>query len=313
MEQVMTRIKKILVATDCSENARKAETRAARLSVELKADDLEMLAIQQTVRMGLSTPSASVFHCTLAESEIAAMAEGEARSAELEPPHGGLDCVLKMRTGKSASAITDHASRLHADLTIVAAQQQRGFFPSFLTGACHHDVVQACTRPVLVVKSEPQSAYRRVLVAVDFSEQSKEAARMALAITPDAHVSFVHACRLMHEGMMREAGLPPDSINGYRIRLCERSRTQLNQFIAELGPQKQLASRTVQYGHAAPVIFDLVKKISPDLIAVGKTGRSLLEQVLVGSLTKRLINEAPCDLLVAPLDPGPGWDDRPAA
>ncbi|WP_194722249.1 universal stress protein [Noviherbaspirillum malthae] len=308
----MTRIKKILVATDCSENARKAETRAAMLSVELKADDLEMLAIRQTVRMGLSTPSASVFHCTLAESEIAAMAEGEAGSAELEPAHGGPHCVRRMRTGKSASAITDHASRLHADLTVVAAQERR-FLSSFLTGACHHDVVQACTRPVLVVKSEPQSAYRRVLVAVDFSEQSKEAARMALAIAPDAHVSFVHACRLMHEGMMREAGLPPDSINGYRIRLRERSRTQLNQFIAELGPQKQLASRTVQYGHAAPVIFDLVKKISPDLIAVGKTGRSLLEQVLVGSLTKRLIDEAPCDLLVAPLDSGPGWDDRPAA
>lgn len=306
----MTRMKKILVATDCSENARKAETRAAMLSMELKAPDLEMLAIRQTVRMGLSPPSASVFHCTLDASEIAAMAEGEASSAE--PGHGGPECVLKMRAGKSASAITDHASRLHADLTVVAAQERR-LFQGFITSACHHDVVRACTRPVLVVKSAPQSAYRRVLVAVDFSEQSKEAARMALAIAPEAHVSFVHACRLMHEGMMREAGLPPDSINGYRIRLCERSRTQLNQFIAELGPQKQLASRTVRYGHAAPVIFDLIDKLNPDLIAVGKTGRSLLEQVLVGGLTKRLIDEAPCDLLVAPLHPGPGWDDRPAA
>jgi len=306
----MTRMKKILVATDCSGNARKAETRAAMLSTELKADDLEMLAIRQTVRMGLSAPSASVFHCTLAQSEIAAMAGGKARSAE--PAHGGPDCMRTMRTGKSALVITDHASRLHADLIVVAAQERR-FFPGFLTGACHHDVVQACTRPVLVVKSEPQSAYRRVLVAVDFSEQSKEAARMALAIAPDAHVSFVHACRLMHEAMMREAGLPPDSVNGYRIRLCERSRTRLNQFIAELGPQKQLASRTVRYGHAAPVIFELIEKINPDLIAVGKTGRSLLQRALVGSLAKRLIDEAPCDLLVAPPDPGPGWDDRPAA
>jgi len=308
----MSRIKKIVVATDFSENARKAEMRAAMLSLESRADVLELMAIQQTSRMGLSAPAVSVSHHILTAPEIAAMAEGQSRSADLKSEdklaHGGSTTKI----AKPAAAIADHANRIHADLAVVAFQEQR-FLSGFLTGTSHHDAVQSCTRPILIVKREPQSAYERVLVAVDFSDESEEAARMALAIAPAAHISFVHACRLMHEGMMREAGLSPDSINGYRIRLCERSRAQLNRFIAALGPHKQLVSRTVQYGNAISVICDHVKRTNPDLIAVGKTGKSLLERMLVGSLTKRLIEEASCDLLVAPLPSAPSWDDRPAA
>ena len=52
----MERIGKILAATDDSDHARRAETRAAMLSVQLNSRSLEIMTVQNT-RMGLDTPA----------------------------------------------------------------------------------------------------------------------------------------------------------------------------------------------------------------------------------------------------------------
>jgi nucleotide-binding universal stress UspA family protein len=307
-EAVMTRIKNILVATDYSENARRAETRAAMLSVELNADRLEIMAVQAK-RMGAPAGAQAGSPVSASSVGLAAEAEGELISMDLKPNYDGPHCVRTLKVGNPAAAVTDHAAQMHADLTVVAIRKQR-VFPHLLAGSGHDDVIRLCSRPVLLVKHEPRSAYERVLVAVDFSEESEQAARVALAMAPSAHVTFVHACRLQHEEVMREAGLPSESIIRHRTRLCEQSQAQLNQFIAALGPRRQLISRTVQYGRITAVLREHASRMNADLIAVGKTGRSLPQPMPAGSVTKRLVGESACDLLVAPLPFVPEIDSR---
>lgn len=307
----MTHMKRILVATDYSENSRRAETRAAMLSVELKAERLEIMAVQ-AARASLPASAGSTAHAALDDSAFQPIADGELVSMNLKLDYDGPHCVRTLRVGKAASAIAERAEEIRADLTVVALQKPR-LLPDFLRGSGHHDVVRLSNRPTLIVKQEPESPYERVVVAVDFSDESEQAARVALAMAPYAHFTFVHACHVMHEGIMRQAGLSPESINTERMRLCEQSHARLNQFVALLGPRRQLLSRAVQYGNVMPVLREHARRMDADLIAVGKTGRSLLEQMLVGSVTKRLIGETSCDLVVAPLSYAPGWDGRPAA
>ena len=52
-------------------------------------------------------------------------------------------------------------------------------------------------------------------------------------------------------------------------------------------------------GYPARVVLDAAEKRGADLIAVGKRGRSGLERLLIGSLTRHVLGESRCDVLVA--------------
>jgi nucleotide-binding universal stress UspA family protein len=156
--------------------------------------------------------------------------------------------------------------------------------------------------------------YSKVLVAVDFSAESMEAARLALEIAPAAHVAFLHAFYLPDAGQMRELGIHENIIEAYRAAASERARHRLNKFIDDLGPGRRLISRAVQHGFAVPVICDYLQKMNADLLVMGKSGRCRLQDLVPKSVTKRLLDYAPCDVLVAAFPTNEDdWFERPAA
>jgi nucleotide-binding universal stress UspA family protein len=311
MEVFMDRVRKILVATDYSEQARRAETRAAMLSVELKADTLEMMTVQNT-RMGLRAAATSTSNTLISGDVLTSFLEKQEGSSTVLQGAEGPTCIRSIRVGKPSAAIVARANEMGADLTVVAAHG-RNFFAELFARHSNDELVRVSDRPVLLVNSEPKDAYKKVLVAIDFSYESREAARVALSIAPSANYTFLHAFHVPDEGMMREVGIPTDTINSYRVRACETARGELNQFIADLGPRKQLISRAIHHGFPLPVISDYAKRLRADLIAVGKHGKSRFEELLLGSVTQRLVNETSCDLLITPMSGGDDWYGRPAA
>ena len=60
----------------------------------------------------------------------------------------------------------------------------------------------------------------------------------------------------------------------------------------------RLAARVVA-GHAVPTIVELVEREGFDLLVVGFMGHSALYNRLIGSTTDRLVELAPCPVLVA--------------
>lgn len=304
-------IETILVATDYSEQARNAETRAAMLSVELKVSTLEILAVQET-RMGVNTPATT---SQGTELNIAAMDDILVQNrlpVSLIQRAEALQCIRSLAVGKPASAVARRADELGADLTIVAARSKT-LVSDFFSRDDNDELVRLCTQPVLLVHAEPVRAYTKVLVAVDFSEESKEAARYALAMAPSAHFTFLHVCRIPDEEVMEEPGLNTEAMNAMRMAICERARGELNLFIAQLGPRKQLITRAIHYGHTVSVLCDYACRIRADLVAIGKHGKSRFEKRLLGSTAQRLMDRITCDLLVASTAQPGGWDYRPAA
>lgn len=307
----MNQIRRILVATDYSEHARRTETRAAMLSVELKADTLEMMAIQAT-RKGLHEVATANGNSVLGQDTLFKLTD----RAYTEPNAGPLParpkCIHSIRIGKPSEAIAARADELRADLTVVPAPETNPLSRLF-TGDSTDEVVRACNRPLLLVKKEPKDGYKKVLVAVDFSNESREAARTALLISPSAHVTFLHAFHVPDEGAMREVGISEYVIQSYRVRASETARGELNQFISDLGPKKQLVTRAVHHGYPAPIIYHHAMRMEADLIALGKHGKSSIQEHLLGSVTRRLMSQAPCDLLIAPGSNEDLWTEPPAA
>ncbi|HYD59836.1 MAG TPA: universal stress protein [Noviherbaspirillum sp.] len=307
----MGHIRKILVATDYSDDARPAETRAAMLSVQLKADVLELMTVQST-RMGLATPATLSSNVEVRSDAALPLLDSPASVQAAAREGSGPACVRSLRTGNAATAITERADEMGAGLVVVASRRRK-FLADIFARHNSNELIRLSSRPVLLVNREPNDAYRNVLVAVDFSDESREAARMALAIAPSAHFTFLHVFRLAGEEMMLETGVSLDVIHGYRQRARETSRAKLNSFIDSLGPRRQLVSRSVQFGPPSAVISVQARELKADLIAVGKHGKSRFATLLLGSVTQRLIEQGQCDLLVTNSPYIDDWDQPPAA
>ncbi len=97
---------------------------------------------------------------------------------------------------------------------------------------------------------------------------------------------------------MRSASIAEEVLHDYQVKAGEEARRDLNQFIANLHADRRPVSRTVVFGHPGHVICDHAKSIKPDLIVLGKHGKSRFEELLLGSVSRYVIEQSLCDVLI---------------
>lgn len=295
----MRTIKKILVGTDYSEAGHRAEHRAVMVSAIAGVESIEFMEPATTT----DKPLEGMHSTSTAKMMI--------RSHELFPAtfrHGGKSSLRKkdlvwrrtVACGKLSRALSQRSVEDAADLIVVASEKESLLSHLFAQRQII-DLVRASKRPVLLVKQTPSRYYERVLIATDFSAESMEAAKVALSIAPGAHFTYLHAFRIVGEGMLWDSGIAPEIMAGYRTRARDNAAVQLNQFIASLGKEKHLMSPVVQYGTTVGILKAFADKLNIDLIAIGKHGRSRFSELLIGDVKRRMISESKCDLLIAPV------------
>ena len=284
----MNCVRTILVASDHSEHARHAEARAAILGAELKADAVEVMSMYnaktaQDMTLHVQADTAGIESAGVAlhqaRAAVPTLLRRDAAPAQRYAP----------RSGSGPAAIVERANEIGADLTVVAARRE-SLIAGLVARFRNDELIRLSDRPVLLVNRKPEAAYRKVLVAVDFSAESQQASRVALALAPGALFTFLHVFRVNEEPMMMAHGVSIDTIHSYRVHAREAARVRLNSFIDALGPRKQLIYRAIVHGMPGPAIHAHAKEIDADLIVVGKHGKSRLIDLFLGSVTQRLID-----------------------
>lgn len=293
----MPNITKILAATDLSDDSRHAATRAATLCADLECDAVELMTVKEAglpdaLGLVLKTPPAA------AESMLVERTLRELRliSGQLQDNYG-IRCTNTVKFGQPEEEIISRAKELSAELTVIGMHGSN-FFTGFFLGNTADKLARLSKTPLLVVKNPATQPYREVLVPVDFSENSRRAAHMALTIAPGAQITFLHAFDVVLEEQMRYVNVAQDIIRGYHVKAEEDAQRDLNQFIANLQTGGRPVSRTVIFGHPGHVICNHAKVMKPDLIVVGKHGRSRFEELLLGSVTQHALDQTSCDILI---------------
>jgi nucleotide-binding universal stress UspA family protein len=160
-------------------------------------------------------------------------------------------------------------------------------------------LVRQIQKPVLVVKREAASAYRRGLVAVDFSAHSHTAFTWAKEIAPQAEICLVHVFEAPFESEKLSMGVSEQALQEYRAQASKEADEEMRRFIESSGMDAQGLHISIEHGsHVAGVLRDKAVEMDADLVVVGKHGKSLLERLLMGSVTLRLLTECSCDVLV---------------
>ncbi len=294
----MNRIESLLVATDFSDDARAAQQRAVRLAARLGAR-LELLHV-------MSGPSLSTLRelFNLAADAGATLIEDARRQLEeMAAALAGQDApapATQLRVGHVVNEIL--AAAAQHDMLVVGAH---GTNPlrDFILGTTAERLLNRSKRPMLVVKRPPQVPYRRVLVPVDFSPYAAIALRGALSIAPDAEITLFHAFDNPYEGKLWLAGVGDDLIHRYRLQAQQQALGRIDDLLAACGHPPH-CFRLVEHGSAAPLILAREADLDIDLIVIGRHGQQALEELLIGSVTRHVITDAKCDVLVVSGQPG---------
>ena len=292
----MSELKNILIATDLSGPARQAADRAARLARSTGAQlrlvhalSASVAAQLQQLLGGDTALEATLIDHTRQDLHALASALAGEHQIKIEPA---------LVQGAVVHEISREADAMQADLVVIGARGT-GFMRRLMYGSTAERLLRKSTRPMLVIKQRAHEPYQRVLVALDNSAWAKPLIALARRIAPRAHLVLLSAYHVPYQGRMRLAGATDSTIETYRERARQAAQQQLHALagIAGLAP----SDWTPCLRQADPSLAIVEQEIEQacDLIVIGKHGRNVMEDLLLGSVTSHVLAESVGDVLVS--------------
>ncbi|HEX2875453.1 MAG TPA: universal stress protein [Polyangiaceae bacterium] len=227
------------------------------------------------------------------QPRIAAALQGQ---LERLAPQMSATAEVFIEQGSAYDQILARAEQWQAQLIAVGTHGRTGL-RRLLLGSVADQIVRAAHCPVLVARPEREGA---ILAATDLTDPALPAIELAAAEAGRTGRKLV----VMHAMEAREGdaamgllgALPaldtPETLAARR----ELARLIIQTALQRLGAQAQVV---IAEEDALRETLELAESLPASLIVVGTHGRSGLSRVVLGSMTARLIEHAPCSVLVA--------------
>jgi nucleotide-binding universal stress UspA family protein len=131
---------------------------------------------------------------------------------------------------------------------------------------------------------------REIVVGTDFSADSSRAVAYAgeLAKALDARLTVAH--------VDEKAAFVPGSDLAEAEQASDR--VKLDAAVADLARHDVRARGVLRPGLPAKGLCDVARELGAELLIVGTRGRRCLANVVLGSVTERVLRDAPCPVLV---------------
>ena len=145
-------------------------------------------------------------------------------------------------------------------------------------------------------KGPPTLKIKQILVPIDFSECSKKGLRYAVAMAREHKAAVTLAYVLPSIAMLGEyGGIDYASLNKEMRESADRElATVVVDEIRGVVP----SDTVVRAGSPAAEIVSIAKTVPADLIVISTHGRTGLKHAFMGSVAERVVQTAPCPVLV---------------
>jgi nucleotide-binding universal stress UspA family protein len=207
-------------------------------------------------------------------------------------------------SGDPAQEIVRTAEECQADLIVIGALGERR---DFLMGSVSQKVVSLAGTDVLVVRSSecaeaaagaPDRRLRsfRAVVAVDGSIGS-EAGIESFATKLRARAAVIRLVHVVERvPSLWEAGKEEEPSHGALDSRAEEVLARAKKSLESRGLDVECEWRQ---GSPASQILESARQFESDLIVVGSRGHSAIREMVLGSVTHRVLRHAPCTVLCA--------------
>jgi nucleotide-binding universal stress UspA family protein len=155
---------------------------------------------------------------------------------------------------------------------------------------------------VLETKGSRFVTYHNFLVPIDFSEHSKKTIENAteLAALTGASINILHVLQIpdypaaFYQGLYVEHELVKTHVEMVTVEANAQLSTLAQQILGKGVDAKPI----LRLGNPYEEIVDAAKELAADLIVIGSHGRTGLGRFLLGSTAERVVQYAPCPVLV---------------
>jgi nucleotide-binding universal stress UspA family protein len=184
-------------------------------------------------------------------------------------------CDTKLTIGIVSKVICEEAGL--ADVVIMSSHGEHQGFTDVLLGSTTESVIRKSNKPVILINKDCLCSVENVLVAYDGGSYSKDALAVA------ANIAVEQKCKIS-------------------VLVVDKSEAEHKNILADA--KKYLESYHVKFegilaqGEIAEEILAQAEKTNSQLIIMGAYGHSKLHDVILGSVTQYVLNEAECPVLV---------------
>ena len=292
-------ITRILLATDFSRWARRAEDYACALACSWRAS-LTVLSVAE-FQPGLN-PDYPVYQLYLAD--LLKRASAQLIDLKGRAERRGIVATTRMATGIPSEEVITAARAEDSDLIVVGTKGKTGL-AHVLLGSTAERVVRGAPCPVLAVRTEQADTeddgvlsrpvtLERILVPVDFSECSFDALEYAIVVAQQAKASLMllHVLEPVSYGLdftLGQSRTRHSEVESWTKRLEELTSALL---AAHVPVESQLRG-----GLPADSILDSAQTLPCDLIVMGTHGRRGISHALSGSVAEAVLRKALCPVL----------------
>ena len=214
-----------------------------------------------------------------------------------------------VRTGRAYREICEVASKVDADLIVIATHGRTGL-RRLVLGSTAERVVRHAPCPVLVVreterdfleaKGKASLKITRILVPIDFSDSSREGLLYAISFARrfGASLILLHAIQVAPfipaEGHAVHERMPAPGVIERAARLRARK------FLKKVDFAGVTYQMEIQSGAPAHEICRFAENAAVELIITSTHGQTALAHALIGSVAEHVVRYAHCPVLVVP-------------
>ncbi len=207
--------------------------------------------------------------------------------------------------GHTADEIAHIAKEKAADL-VVSATHGRSGLKRLILGSVTERLMRTLPCPVYIVRSlerDPaapvmaEMKLKRILIGCDFSTDSDLAVQYGLSLAQEfqteLYLAHVLEPMVYKDMLTRAAGAPDSDREGLRDQLARK----LEGMVPDEAKQWCTPETVLLAGHPSDELTKYAVVNKMDLIVLGVRGHSVMESLLVGSTTDRVVRQAPCPVL----------------
>jgi nucleotide-binding universal stress UspA family protein len=290
---------RILCATDLSDFSNSAVIQAISMAKEFGAT----LSICHVIDLPMVSMHGAAF--VYPEDQIEEMRRGAMQQINELVKDGSLNWEAVVETGPVSSTLCRLAIDKKADLAIVSTHGRTGLKRLFL-GSVTERLLRTIACPLLVVTAPEKAAsleasfkgfgFKQILVGCDFSADSGRAVEVGFSLAQEFEAA-IHLVHVVESFVYRDTTMP----DAAKMEIFSDVSAGCRERIEALVPEEAHNWCNIHIACESGKPFQALKGYADahqiDLIVLGVRGHSLVETMLLGSTTDRVIRGVSCPVL----------------
>ena len=280
----MKDIKNILVAIDCSSMAYEALKRAISVAKKKDAHLIVMHVIEPSF---IESPFLEYVN----KDKIKRQIEKKINQINIE---ANLKYILFVESGSVVGNITHKVEKTKADLLIIGTHGKDDISSNYF-GSTALKLIQNTHIPVLIVKNEVKSIYKKMIAPTNLSDYSKESILFANTLFTNLARKYLYVFESVDEIQAIRYHISIEQLHKFKSDLLSEAKIASEKFMKEVNGGKMAL-----IAYKSSINEDLMEYIikdESDLLVLGSKGVNNLNSFVFGSTASFLIQRSPIDVL----------------